>query len=125
MKRTRYVTNFVQDVHFALRMLRKRRLFAIMAVVPLALGIGATTAMYSVVDGVMLRPLPFNHPERLVAIWATESGLRTDKASAIAWNSVVIGQQDYDALRDHARTLSQVAAWGRTGGMLKDANRCL
>lgn len=122
MKRTRYFTNLIQDIQFALRMLHHRRLFAIMAVVPLALGIGAATAMYSVVDGVMLRPLPFNHPERLVAIWATESSRRTDNATAIAWNSVVIGQQDYDALRDRAHTLSQVAAWGRSGGMLKDAN---
>lgn len=122
VKRTRYLTNLIQDMHFALRMLRHRKLFAIMAVAPLALGIGAATAMYSVVDGVMLRPLPFNHPERLVAIWATESDWKADKAVAITWNSVVIGQQDYDALRDRAGTLSQVAAWDRTGGMLKDVN---
>jgi putative ABC transport system permease protein len=122
VRRTRYVTNFVQDVSFAMRLLRRRLGFALMALLPLALGIGATTAMYSVVDGVMLRPLPFPHPERLVAIWATEANLKHEKASPIAWNSVVIGQQDYDALRDRARTLSQVAAWGPAGGMLGDAN---
>lgn len=121
MKRSRYVTNLIQDIHFALRMLRHRKLFAVMAILPICLGIGAATAMYSVVDGVMLRPLPFVHPERLVAIWATEDAWRTEKAVAIAWNSVVIGQADYDALRDRARTLSAVAAWGRDGGMLSDA----
>jgi len=121
VRRTRYITNFAQDVAFAVRMLRHRLGFAVMALLPLALGIGATTAMFSVVDGVMLRPLPFTHPERLVAIWATENAWKNDNASAIAWNSVVIGQQDYDALRDRARMLSQVAAWGRDGGMLGDA----
>ncbi len=121
VRRTRYIANFTQDVAFAARMLRHRLGFAVMALLPLALGIGATTAMYSVVDGVMLRPLPFSHPERLVAIWATESGWKNDNATAIAWNSVVIGHQDYDALSQRNRTLSQVAAWGRDGGMLGDA----
>jgi predicted permease len=121
VKRTRYLTDLVQDIQFSWRMLRKRIGFALMAVLPLALGIGAATAMYSVVDGVMLRPLPFVHPERLVAIWATESKWKNNNATAIAWNSVVIGHADYLALRERARTLSAVAAWGRDGGMLGDA----
>jgi putative ABC transport system permease protein len=121
VKRTRYLTDLAQDIQFAWRMLRKRIGFALMAILPLALGIGAATAMYSVVDGVMLRPLPFVHPERLVAIWATESKWKNNNATAIAWNSVVIGQADYLALRERARTLSAVAAWGRDGGMFGDA----
>jgi predicted permease len=121
VKRTRYVTDLAQDIQFSGRMLRKRIGFAFMAILPLALGIGAATAMYSVVDGVMLRPLPFVHPDRLVAIWATESQWKSDNASAIAWNSVVIGKADYLALRERARTLSAVAAWGRDGGMFGDA----
>ncbi len=77
--------------------------------------------MYSVVDGVMLRPLPFVHPERLVAIWATEATMKTDKGSALAWNSVVIGKADYLALRERSRSPCQpVAAWSRDGGMFGD-----
>ncbi len=56
------------DLHFALRQLRKSPGFAAAAVLTLALGIGATTAVYSLVDGVLLKPLPLPHPETLLAI---------------------------------------------------------
>ncbi|HEY3935569.1 MAG TPA: ABC transporter permease [Gemmatimonadales bacterium] len=111
VRRSRHIVNLMQDIRFALRLLRQRPLFAAMAILPLALGIGAATTMYSVADAVLIRPLPFPHPERLVAIWATEAGFR-NSAVSIAWQSVVIGQGEYDALRDRAHTLSQVAAWG-------------
>src|SRR5262249_15012861 len=71
-RRASRVAALVQDVHYALRMLRRRPAFATLAVATIALGIGAASAIYSVVDGVMLRPLPFRDPSRLVAIWVTE-----------------------------------------------------
>jgi len=57
------------DLQFALRQLRKSPGFAVAAILTLALGIGATTAVYSLVDGVLLRPLPLPHPESLFAIY--------------------------------------------------------
>src|SRR5262245_51296608 len=57
-----------QHLQFAIRMLSKNPSFTVIAVVTLSLGIGATTAMFSVVNGVLLSPFPFADPDRLVAI---------------------------------------------------------
>ncbi len=59
----------LQDVRFGVRLLRKSPAFGITAIAIVALGIGAATAIFSVVYGVMLKPLPFREPERLVGIW--------------------------------------------------------
>jgi putative ABC transport system permease protein len=58
-----------QDLRYALRMLRKNLMLTVVIVVSLGIGIGANSAIFSVVDALLLRPLPYPHPERLAAVW--------------------------------------------------------
>jgi predicted permease len=73
-RRSELGTELRQDAVFALRQLRKTPGFTLAAVLILALGIGATTAIFSGLYGVVLRPLPFPHPERIVFLWSFDQG---------------------------------------------------
>src|SRR5688572_8937693 len=61
--------SLLADLRYTVRLLRKNAVFTLVAVGTLALGIGANTAMFSIVDSVILRKLPFGDPDRLVMVW--------------------------------------------------------
>jgi putative ABC transport system permease protein len=75
------MSGFVQDLRFAIRQLCKSPAFTVVAVITLALGIGANTAVFSVVDQVLLHPLPYSDSDRIVKVSQTFEGISTDDAS--------------------------------------------
>jgi putative ABC transport system permease protein len=73
------MTTLMADVRFGLRMLLKTPVITIVAIVALTLGIGANTAIFSVVNAVLLRSFPYGEPEQLVLVWEKREGGRTDQ----------------------------------------------
>lgn len=69
--------NLSQDFRYGFRVLWKNRVYAFVSLITLAIGIGASTAIFSVVNGVLLRPLPYPKPEQLVRVWETNAKGRT------------------------------------------------
>ncbi|HET9726946.1 MAG TPA: ABC transporter permease [Gemmatimonadales bacterium] len=93
----------LQDIRYALRSLRRHPVFALTAILTLALGIGANTAIFSAVNGVLLRPLPYPEPDRLLTVWGHHPSIGRETASLpdfLDWRK--------------ARSFSGMAAWANT-----------
>jgi putative ABC transport system permease protein len=104
---TRWAENLWHDLRFALRSLRKSPAFTAAAVCTLALGIGANAAIFSVVNAVFLRPLPYRDPSRLM--WATEYQPKS--------NQTIVYTPEYAAWKEQNRTFDYLEGFGTTTGM--------
>jgi putative ABC transport system permease protein len=92
-----------QSVRFAWRSLRRTPVFTVAAVATLAIGIGASAAIFAVVDGVLLRPLPYGHPDRLVGAWHALPTLGIPRAAQMG--------STYFAYKRFAHTIEGIAAY--------------
>src|SRR5436190_21891370 len=105
-------SSMLTELKYALRMLIKAPVFTGIAVLTLALGIGANSAIFSVLDTLLLRPLPFKNPEEIVMVW----GRYANDNGSVHGN--VHSFPDYVDLRDQAQGISAIAAYTRTAGTL-------
>jgi hypothetical protein len=100
------MATLIQDIRYALRQLLTHPGFTVVAVLTLALGIGANSAIFSVVNGVLLRPLPYRQSDRLVYLYS--------QFPTLGFDDFWISPPEYRELQERARSFSSIGAW-RTG----------
>src|SRR5258706_2990596 len=103
----------LRDVRYGIRSLLKRPGFTAVAVITLALGIGANTAIFSVVNAVLLRPLPYADAERLFVPWGSRGDLK---------NHTVVSYPDFADWQAQTKTLEHVAAYNQSGTLLREGD---
>jgi len=99
-RRTENLNVLLQDLRYVVRSLRRQPVFTAIAVLTMGLGIGATTAIFSVVNGVLLKPLPYRQPSRLVALWET---LKDDR--------IAVSYQNYLDWRQRQHGFDDIAVY--------------
>ena len=97
-----FLENLFQDIRYGLRMLRANTVFTLVAVITLALGIGANTAIFSIVNGVLLRPLPYEDPAKLMRVYNTAASKGLDLFGG--------SPPDFRSLRERNHTFSGISA---------------
>ena len=100
------MSGWTQDSRFALRRLRHEPGYAVFVALTLALGIGANVAVFAVVDGVLLRSLPYHQPDRLVGVWG-----RFVPESGFDFPQFPLSNPEYFDYRSENRTMADVGAW--------------
>src|SRR5678809_871534 len=101
MRMSNFLETLLADFRFGARALRRNPMFAIVAILTLALGIGANAAIFSVVNAVLLRPLPWSEPDRAVMIWSRWT----------AFDKTWVSDGEVNGYRKESRTLAGIAAW--------------
>ena len=102
-RRKDYMSELRQDVAYGFRALRRSPTFTLTAILTIALGVGANTAIFSVVHGVVFKALPFPQPEQLVRVWSANPGANSTQAPVSA--------VDLDDWRAHRTQLADIGGW--------------
>jgi putative ABC transport system permease protein len=110
------------DIRFALRSLRRRPVFAVVAIATIALSIGAATAVYSVVDGVLFRSLPYRAEGKLVVVWQTDTVRKKSTLLSSYWDRVPLDYTDFMVWRAKQTSYTNVGVWSRFGAMRTDGD---
>ncbi len=110
-----WLEEFRDDVVFAVRQLRNAPVFALVAVTTLALGIGANSAIFALVDASLLRPLPYSEPDRLVTIWETNATNNRSFASPLNMTDWRSRSRTFDAMAGFVPGVASMVMAGRDG----------
>ena len=97
------IDKLMQDVRYALRLWRRRPMFAFVAILTLALGVGANTAMFSIVNAVLLRPLPYPNADRLVSVFT--------KPESSNFRQGLLSYQEYEEIRRQSGTVESIGLY--------------
>src|SRR2546422_6555727 len=123
------MATLLQDLRYGLRMLAKDRGFTAVAVLTLALGIGANTAIFSVVNAVLLKALPYREPERIVMLWTDNASLNLGfhelppaPPDLLDWRRQALSFEQIAAFRTRLADLSEQGDPDRVGGVQVTAN---
>jgi macrolide transport system ATP-binding/permease protein len=107
-RRTEMLSNFRSDIRYTLRIFRRNPGFAVAAVVPIALGIGINTGVFSILNNVVFRPLPAPNPTELVSVYQEFQGVQKRRVHGAR---MMFSMPEYRVYRDATRTLLGVAAY--------------
>lgn len=102
-RRRDYMSELRQDLAYGLRALRRAPTFSLTAILTIALGVGANTAIFSVVHGIVFKPLPFPQPEQLVRVWSANPGANSRQAP--------VSPVDLDDWRAQRTRFSDIGGW--------------
>lgn len=103
------MTGFARDIRYALRLLRRQPSFALFVILTLGVGIGASTAIFSVVNTVLLRPLPYDDADRLVRVWG-----RFDPESGFDFPQFPLSNPEFLEYQAHTRALEAIGAFANS-----------
>ena len=98
-----FVSGMLQEARYMLRRLQAAPGFTLVSIATLSLGLSATTAIFSVINGVLLKPLPYAHPEQLVSLWMTAPGVKIEDLN--------MGPSVYFTMADESQAFQAVSIW--------------